>query len=733
MLDTLEERTNKEIHLRDYLNVILRRKWVLISFLVVVVVTIMIRTFSIRPTFRATCQVLIERAAPKIVKFEEVLALDARFGDEYYETQYEILKSNLIAQQVIKELNLTDHKEFNQDFQNNVFSPKRTLASLLSRIKALFLFSNVKAEYTSNNDTRLIHSYLRRLSIHPIEGSRLVNINFESYDPELAALVANLHAQKYIENTWERKFTTTQEAINWLKRQIKDVRKKLEGSEEQLQAYRKKNDLVSLDFGERHNIIIQKLSDLNNTLTRAKTTRIEKENIYKELKRISKDPAMIESIPAVLNNPLIQELKALGIKKEGEYSELSQKYGPEHPRMIQLRSQTEQIQDKIAREIKKIAQSIKTESRIALAKEKSLERALSEQKKEALDLNQKDIQYNLLRRDVDTNYSIYESLLNRLNETTLAEELEVTNINIVAQAIVPDSPVNPNKLRSFMLAMVLGLMGGMGLVFFFEYFDSSIKRSEDIEEKLGLLCLGHVEPLESDGSEKLITLHDQESIITEELHTIATNLLFATPHRPNQVFLITSALPQEGKTFLATNLSVILSRLGKKVLLIDTDMRNPTVHSLFKTEKAPGLSDYLVHGGMPLAHVRHTPISDITVMSAGTSVSNPSELLMSQRMISFITTMRENGVSVILDAPPVMMLSDALSLAPLVDGVVMVVKSGVTPYTTVQKTVQQLAKVNVRPIGVVLNKHDIAHESYYRDNYYRYYRKAENRERAVAV
>ena len=234
MLDTLEERTNKEIHLRDYLNVILRRKWVLISFLVVVVVTIMIRTFSIRPTFRATCQVLIERATPKIVKFEEVLALDARYGDEYYETQYEILKSNLIAQQVIKELNLTDHKEFNQDFQNNVFSPKRTLASLLSRIKALFLFSNVKAEYTSNNDTRLIHSYLRRLSIDPIEGSRLVNINFESYDPELAALVPNHHAQKYIENTRYRNFTTTQEAINWLKRQIKDVRKKAGYTQETL-------------------------------------------------------------------------------------------------------------------------------------------------------------------------------------------------------------------------------------------------------------------------------------------------------------------------------------------------------------------------------------------------------------------------------------------------------------------------------------------------------------------
>ena len=714
MVDPMGLKSEKEAHLKDFLAIIIKRKWVLIAFFVVVVVTMMVRAFSIQPIFQATCQVLIEREAPKVVKIEEVMALDARWGDEYYETQYELIRSNLIAQRVIKELNLAEHPEFSTEL----------------------VHSTAKGDQLKKSEARLIHPYLSRLSINPVKNSRLVNINFESYDPELAARIANTHAKHYIEHSWERKFDTTQDAVQWLKQQIKGVRKKLEVSEEELQHYRKKSDLVSLDFGERHNIIIQKLHDLNNTLTHAKTTCIEKENLYDELNRISEDPVMIESIPAVLHNPLIQGLKLQQVNLEGEHSELSQKFGPEHPQMIRLRSQIKEIRGKITRETKKIAQSIETEFRVAQAKEKSLEKALVVQKKEALALNQKEIQYNLLKRNVEINSSIYESLLKRLNETTIAEDLEVTNISIVASAVAPKTPVKPNKSRSFMLAMVIGLMGGLGFVFFVEYLDRSVKSSEDIEEKLGMLSLGNVETLTSPHSEKLITLHDQKSIITEELRTVASNLLFSIPDRPNKVILVTSALPQEGKTFLSTNLSVVLAEMGKRVLLIDVDMRNPSVHSLFKIDKAPGLSDYLLDGDMPLVHIQETQANNVSVMSAGTSVPNPAELLMSQRMSSFIKKMRENEVFIILDAPPVMMLSDTLNLASLVDGVVMVVKSSVTPCATIQKSIQQLEQINAKLVGAVLNKHNISRESYYNRYYYRdyhYYLKGNKRERAKAV
>lgn len=728
-IEPLEERPAREVHLKDYLNIILKRKWALITFFIVVVVIVMVNTSSMEPVYRATCQVLIERESPKILNIQDVLSVDARWGYDYYKTQYEIIKSKIIAQRAIKELGLENHPDFNPKPQKNSFNPKRVLASVLSGIKDLIFHardsSGSQGTQPQDRENQFINAYLGRLTIEPIKESRLVNISFDSHDPKLAARAANTHAKLYIEYGWERKFTTSQDAVRWLNKQLKEAKSKLEASEQQLQHYKRENDLVSIDFGEKHNIILEKLSDLNSALTAAKTTRIEKENLYNELKRISKNPNLAESIPGIVNNQFIQNLKTQYVTLLGEYSELSQKYGSQHPQMIRLRSQIEEIRGKISQEVRKIARSIETEYRVALAQERSLLAALEDQKKEALKLNQKEIQYNVIKRESESNRSMYESLLKRMKEASLTEELKVTNISIVDLASVPKSPVAPNKSRSLMMAIVVGLMGGIGLAFFFEYLDRSIKSSDDIRTELGLPFLGHVEHMNSSVPKakngRLITLHHPESPIAEQFRTISTNVLFSVPDRSNKVVLVTSTVPQEGKTLLAVNLAIVLARTGKRVLLVDTDTRNPHIHSFFNVKRNPGLSDFLGQGVDLAALVHRTRVNGLYVISAGTAAPNPAELFISKRMATFIEEIREKVDFVIFDAPPTLMLSDPLTLAPVVDGVLMVIRSGATPRSTIQKAIQQLVQVNARLIGAVLNDHDVKAESYYHHRYYRDY------------
>ena len=731
-MEQFGERPEKEVQLWDYLNVVLKRKWAALAFFVVVVVVVMVGTFATKPVYKATCQVLIEREAPKVVKIQEVLSLDARYGFDYYQTQYELLRNSFIAQWAIKELELEDHPEFKQ---------KKGFAAALARgLKNLLIYSVVysknKKTHTPDKEAQLISAYLSRLKIGPIRNSRLVNISFETHDPELAAQMANTHAKLYIQYTWERKLNASQDAAQWLDQQIKEVKKKLEVSEEALQKYQREHNIVSIDFGERKNEGIgnQKIIDLSGALTQAKTIRMEKENIHKEIERISGNPGMIESMPAVVNNPLIQQLKADYIKLKAEYSELSKKFGPKHPQMVRLESQRGEIRGRIAQEAREIARSIETEYRIALAKEQSLIEELKRQKGETLEPNEKEIQYNVLKRDVEATRSLFDSLLQRIRETSLTEELNLTNISVANPARAPKSPIKPKKSQNLILALIVGLTGGVGIAFFFEYLDPSIKSSVEIKGQLGLTFLGHVEKMESvdshSGDKGLVALHHPQSPVTEEFRYIATNILFSIPDKPQKVILITSAIAEEGKSTVAANIAVVMAYAGKKVLLIDADMRKPTIHSLFDVLQEPGLSNHLAQGADFSSFIRQSSTKGLHLVAAGTSPPNPSELLFSQRMADFIEAMRDKFDIIILDSPPVMMLSDAPAVAQGTDGVIMVVKSGATARPIIKKAVQQLLQVGARLTGAVLNCHDITSESYhyhsyYRDYYHRYYGKEE--------
>ncbi|MFH0813616.1 MAG: polysaccharide biosynthesis tyrosine autokinase, partial [Pseudomonadota bacterium] len=716
----------EEIHLRDYLRVILKRRWLVLTVFLIIVITVTIESFRMTPVFRATAQVLIEKENPNVMNIEEVLKVNAADQD-YYQTQYEILKSKSLALKVIKALSLKESPEFTSP--KNGFSLRAILSSLFGWIKKVTSSAGEPNAQSSNPDkeyNQLIAAYLQKLKVEPIRNSRLVNVSFEGKESRIITQIANTHAQLYIRSNLERRFSASEDAVAWLNERMEEVKKKLQETEEALQEYREKEELVSIDFEERQGIILQSLNDLNTALTQAKTECFEKESLYSELKNFSSSPEKIEGLPAVVANPLIQELKARHIELTGKYDKLSQKYGAEHPIMVRLSSEINTVKNKTSQEIRKIAQSIEIEYRIAAAKETSILEAMEEKKKEALELNQKQIQYNVLKREVETNRSLYESLLKRVKETSISEGLEATNIMVADPARVPDHPVKPRKAMNILLSIIVGLTLGVGLAFFFEYLDNTIKSPEEVTRYLKIPFLGVVGRFKKDsdtsGKAELIAHFQPKSNFSEAFRTIRTNLLFSSPDNEKRVLLITSVLPLEGKTFLAANLAITFAQIGKKVLLIDADLRKPRIHTIFNLERSSGLSELLVGKESTIHSV---DIPELKVITAGTIPPNPAELLGSKKMKDLIEKAKDKFDAIVIDSPPLLSVTDAVEIATLSDGVIVIVRAESTPRPAIQRGIQHLTDVDAKVIGCVLNDVDFEKESYYYSyyHYYQYYYK----------
>lgn len=701
-----------------------KRRWAVASIFLVTVTAAAIKSFGATPIYRATTQVLINRENPNVVNVQEVLAIDTADTD-YYLTQYEILKSRSLAQRVIKSLKLDSNEIFNPPPKKASLSKRLGLTGILESLRDAVGKEEEEKPGAENPQLQaLTERYLRALSIEPVRNSRLVDISFESKDPRLAARIADEHGRLYIEASLDRKFSASQDAVEWLKGRIIAIQAKLEASERALQKYRQENNLVSVDFEERHNIIVQKLGDLNAALTKARTDSIEKENLYTEFKKARSDPGLLESIPAVVNNSLIQRLKSEKVNLETKESELAQKFGPEHPKMISVRSELEELKKKINMEMYKIGESIELEYRMALAKEKSLLKALEEQKREALELNQKEIHYNVLKRETETERLMYENLLKRAKEASLTGGLRASNIAIVDPAFVPDAPVRPRRALNMFIAVVGGLALGFGLAALLEYLDNTIKNSDDIELSVEVPFLGTVRHFKKSSDSKvdgeLVTASHPKSAVSEAFRNIRTNVLFSTLGTRGQTLLVTSASMLEGKTVFTCNLAITLAQLQKKVLLVDADLRRPRIHKVFGIKDAPGLSDILT-GQMPLHKcVRPTTGGNLSILPCGPVPPNPSELLSLKVMEEFIEEAKQHYDIVLLDSPPVLFVTDPVIISKKVDGTVVIVRSGRTPRQALRKIISSLKEIEARVIGVVLNNVDIDSETYYYPYYYRY-------------
>jgi capsular exopolysaccharide synthesis family protein len=565
--------------------------------------------------------------------------------------------------------------------------------------------------------SRAIDAFLAQLSVSPIRNSRLVDAKFRSSDAAFATKAANALAKNYIEQNLEYKFSASREATGWLEERLAEQRKQVEAAEAKLQQYREQNDAISLE--DRENIVVQKLTDLNAAVTKAKTERIQKEAMYRQLTAIQGTPAL-DTFPAILGNQYIQQQKAELASLQRQQAQMADKLGDRHPEMIRVQSAIEAGQAKLQTEIAKVVAAVRTDFQAALAHEQSLSGVLNQQKGEALAMNRKAIDYGVLDRDVQSSKQIYETLLQRAKETGISGELKTSNIRIVDQAERPRSAVKPQKALNLALGLFGGTIFACGLAFFFEYIDSRIKSPDEIKAYLGLPSIGMVPALGKNwnGKEPLIN-NGVPPNFAEAFRAIRTNILFSSPDEGSRTLVVTSTGPGEGKTTVSCNLAIGFAMAGQRVLLIDADMRRPRVHEAFGHDEEPGLSNVLVGNAKASQAVRKTTVAGLWVLNAGRIPPNPAELVGSKRFKNFLQSLGEHFDWIVIDSPPVMAVTDAVITANNASGVVFVVGSEMTSRHVAKQAIEQLANSNARLIGAILNRVDLEKHSYYYSQYYR--------------
>ncbi|MEP7247178.1 MAG: polysaccharide biosynthesis tyrosine autokinase, partial [Gammaproteobacteria bacterium] len=555
------------------------------------------------------------------------------------------------------------------------------------------------------------------LTVAPIRNSRLVDIRYESPNAGLSAKISNALAQAYIDQNREFKFTSSKDASDWLGQQMAEQRKQVDASEQAVQRYREQNNAIALD--DRQDIVVQKLAELNTAVTRAKTERIEKESLYRQIQTIQADRSALDTFPAILSNAFIQQQKADLSTLQRQLAEMSEKLGDRHPDIVKLRSSVQVAESKLQGEIAKVVQSVRNQYMAAQAQENSLTQALNQQKGEALSMNRKGIEYGVLAREAASNRQIYESLMQRTKETGISGELKSSNIRILDPAETPRSPVSPNKRNNLLFALFGGATFACGLAFFFEYLDNRIKSPEELKKHLGLPFLGMVPALFDKNIKDPLISGGAPNNFCESFRAVRTNLLFASAEEGARSILVTSTGPGEGKTMVATNLAVALAQAGQRVLLIDADMRKPRVHSVFGKPREPGLSNVLVGNAKSSESVHKTTIPGLWVMPAGAQPPNPAELLGSKRFRDFLASLSAHFDWVMLDTPPVMAVTDSSVVAHLVTGVLFVVGAEMTSRSAGQRAIEQLEHARAKFVGAVLNRVDLQHNSYYYSQYYR--------------
>jgi capsular exopolysaccharide synthesis family protein len=679
-------------------------------------------TFTATPIFSARTQILIENENPNVVKFEEVYEQNKAL--DYYQTQYRLLQSRALARRTLDAEKLWEHPLFagGGDSSGVTLNPIAWAVAGAQFVRGFFVQSPKSAESpeaTENaTQSRVIDTFLKGLTVTPIRNSRLVDVSFRSPDPALSSRVANALAKQYIEQNLEFKFLATKEATDFLNARTAEQRKSLEKSEQALQQYREKTGAMALE--DRQNIVVQRLSDLNAAVTRARTERIEKESVYNQIRAIQSDRTAVDTFPAILNNTFIQQLKGQLNEQQRLKAQLAEKLGARHPDMVKAQSAIETTETRINAEVQKVVQALRNDYQAAQANERSLQASLDQQRAEAQDLNRASIQYGVLQRDATSNQTMFSGLLERSRETGISGELKTSNIRIVDQAETPRRPASPNKVTNLLLALFGGSFLGIGLAFFFEYLDSRVKQPEEIKTQLGLPFLGMIpvfNPKETTGPPLIGNGMPVE--FAEAFRGIRTNILFSSADAGSKSIVVTSTGPGEGKSVVSANIAMSLALAGQRVLLIDADMRRPKTHEFFGVALEPGLSNVMVGDAKASETVKKTLTPNLWLMAAGKHPPNPAELLGSRRFSDFMTSLSDHFDWVIIDSPPVMAVTDASVIAHSVTGVVFVVGAEMTSRGTAKAALEQLNSAKAKYVGGILNRVDVRRNPYYYARHYR--------------
>ena len=723
------QKENPGINLQDYWAVILKRKWIIISFALAVLATVTIASFLQKPIYTAIGTLLIEKE-PNILTFKDIFQIET-FNEDYYETQYKLLQSRTLADNTIERLKLYENEKFiGKIIKNSVPSDKSE----------------------TQFHERLINSFLNRLDIKPIKLTRLVEVSFKDSDPKFAANTLNAFFDSFIDMSIQKKYLTTEQAAEFLTKQISSVSAEIAEKEKRLQEYGAEKNIIVLS--DRETTIVEKLGSLNRALTEAQIERIAKEAYYNQIKIANPD-----NIPSAINNPLIQSLKEDYGRLNREYMKKSETYKPDFPEMQRLKTELDTAKELLNNETQNLIRSAYSDFQAALNKEQSLADAFARQKQVANQLNSNAILYNSLKVEIENKKSVLQSLLTRQSETDVSAQLKglrTSNVSIVDRAAMPLKPSSPKRKLNIILALMIGLFGGVGLAFLFEYLDNSVKNFQDVEKYSRLPALGIIPTFIANGhrrlpaegekietgalktlgqvkrqgeetpvveSIELITHLLPNSLISENYRSIRTTLLLSSADSNLRALAISSPLPQEGKTSTISNLAVTFAQTGKTVLIIDSDLRKPQQHKIFKIENRSGLADYL-NGDIKIDHLikKVSEIPNLYLINAGPVPPNPVELLSSEKMANLIDGLKQYFDYILFDTPPLLSFSDAIVLGPKIDGVILVAWGEKTPKEALQQAKDKLEMHKIKCVGVILNHIRLTeHDSYYMRHYYHYY------------
>ncbi len=690
--------------IRQYLRIALRWKYVIIGATVACVLLGLVATLLMTPKYTATATVEIAREANKIADIQGVEREATAFDQEFYQTQYGLLESRALSERIATQLRLVDDPKFYDLFKHSSDKPAFNLVNGRYPASGRAERQRVAGEILSQN-----------VSINPTRLSRLVDVSFTSADPNFSARVANAWAENFIQTNLERKIQATSYGRNLLERQLTLQKQRLDDSQRQLVAYASAQQIINLPAQGsgtggpttvERSIVADDLAALNAALAQATAQRIAAQA------RAQQGGTGGTSAEA-LGNQAINNLRQRRAELAAEYQRLMVQFEPGYPTAQAIQSQIDQLDRSIAREEGRVSGTVQAEYREAQQRENALQARVEELKASYLDNRRRSIQYNIYQQEVDTNRALYDGLLQRYKEVGVAGGVGVNNISVVDTADVPQRPSSPRLLINLLISLFAGLGLGALAAFALEQMDEAIADPAEVERRLGLPLLGSV-PKTADGTTPRDELLDRKSDLVDAYLAINTNLGFTTEHGVPRSLSVTSTRPAEGKSTTALALATMLARAGKRTILVDGDMRSPSVHHLGGVDHDKGLSNFLA--GDDNIDALTFPMQDLgfIAMSAGPIPPNAAELLTGNRLGVLLDRLLERYDHVVIDSPPVMGLADAPLIASRVEGVVYAVESHGIRSSLVKTALGRLASANARIFGGVLTKFEArkAHYGY---------------------
>ena len=708
----------EEVHLRDYLDVIFRRRWLIVSFLMLTFISTLILTLASPKIYKASSSIEVSPQDQNVTKFEEVVATEVRV-QEFYQTQVDLLQNNELARRVIETLELAENPVVIETFEGSgnpglMSRIKTWLKNIISSDEEKGHSAQISAEAIKQQ--HLLKFIEENLEVSPKRNSMLIGVSFTSPDRKLSKNVVNAFVEEFLRWNMDKKLGASQLARDFLMKQIDRSKINLEKAEEDLNRFGKQAGIVSLDA--KLNSTYRQLEELNSALAEAETEVIGKEAVYKQA---SLDG--LSHLPQVMVNEGIAALKGEYARLQSEYEDLAVTFHDEYPAVKALKTKMNSIGNRIKIEEQRVFLAIENEYRAALEKVETMRARLEMQKKMAIDLNERATQYKIMAREVETNKGIYQSLLERTKEIESMVGVSSSNIHIVNKAMLPIKPFKPKVKLNLLLALVVGLMVGVGVAFFLEYYTDTITNPDEISDRFRIPILG-VAPLTKTDEYPVeqTFINDPRSPLSEAIRSTKMSIQLAGTADQAKSFLLTSIKPSEGKTTMAANLALAFAGTGEKVILIDADMRKPKLHKYFQDQgdsSSPGLSRFL-SGVSSKGLVFKNGICNLCFIPAGPAPPNPVELLASDRFSMLIEALARRFDRVIVDGPPYLGFADSLVISRHVGGVVLVSSMGETTRDAIRHFKKSILNSQGKILGCVINKVDVSRRFGYQP-YYRYY------------